>query len=40
MTLQVVQELWEPFGGAYTVDAVLMKMVAGLVDDHSFSRGT
>eukprot|EP00913_Durusdinium_trenchii_P016215 g15239.t1 len=29
MTLQVIFELWKPFGGAYTVDTALSRMVAG-----------
>mmetsp|Transcript_110076 Transcript_110076/g.351118 ORF Transcript_110076/g.351118 Transcript_110076/m.351118 type:complete len:315 (-) Transcript_110076:73-1017(-) len=33
MTLQVIYELWRPFGGAYTVDVVLGKMVRGLEDE-------
>jgi len=33
MTLQVIYELWKPFGGAYTVDTVLAKMVRGLEDE-------
>lgn len=33
MTLQVIYELWRPFGGAYTVDVVLGKMVRGLEEE-------
>jgi len=33
MTLQVIYELWNPFGGAYTVDVVLAKMVRGLEEE-------
>jgi len=33
MTLQVTQELWRPLGSAYTVDAVLAKMVKGLEEE-------
>jgi len=33
MTLQVIYELWKPFGGAYTVDVVLSKMVRGLQEE-------
>lgn len=33
MTLQVCYELWKPFGGAYTVDVVLSKMVRGLEEE-------
>eukprot|EP00931_Biecheleriopsis_adriatica_P067544 TRINITY_DN41661_c0_g1_i1.p1 TRINITY_DN41661_c0_g1~~TRINITY_DN41661_c0_g1_i1.p1 ORF type:complete len:470 (+),score=99.39 TRINITY_DN41661_c0_g1_i1:44-1411(+) len=33
MTLQVIYELWKPFGGAYTVDTALEKMVQGLEEE-------
>eukprot|EP00434_Breviolum_minutum_P009955 symbB.v1.2.008775.t1/scaffold514.1/size193457/1 len=33
MTLQVIYELWKPFGGAYTVDTALSRMVAGLEEE-------
>ncbi|CAK9046717.1 unnamed protein product [Durusdinium trenchii] len=33
MTLQVIFELWKPFGGAYTVDTALSRMVAGLEEE-------
>ncbi|CAJ1388725.1 unnamed protein product [Effrenium voratum] len=33
MTLQVIYELWKPFGGAYTVDTALEKMVRGLEEE-------
>eukprot|EP00929_Paragymnodinium_shiwhaense_P093390 TRINITY_DN5353_c0_g1_i1.p1 TRINITY_DN5353_c0_g1~~TRINITY_DN5353_c0_g1_i1.p1 ORF type:complete len:524 (-),score=53.85 TRINITY_DN5353_c0_g1_i1:174-1745(-) len=33
MTLQVCYELWQPFGGAYTVDSVMNRMVRGLEDE-------
>merc|ERR1719356_379411 len=33
MTLQIIYELWKPFGGAYTVDTVLQKMVRGLEEE-------
>lgn len=33
MTLQVIYELWKPFGGAYTVDTALETMVQGLEEE-------
>ncbi|CAE8630059.1 unnamed protein product [Polarella glacialis] len=33
MTLQVIYELWNPYGGAYTVDVALNKMVQGLEEE-------
>lgn len=33
MTLQVIFELWKPFGGAYTVDIALRKMVLGIEEE-------
>jgi len=33
MTLQVCYELWQPFGGAYTFDSVLRRMVRGLENE-------
>jgi len=33
LTLQVIYELWKPFGGAYTVDVALGKMVRGLEEE-------
>lgn len=33
MTLQIIYELWRPFGGAYTAEATLRKMVRGLDEE-------
>jgi len=38
MTLQVCYELWQPFGGAYTVDSVMNRMVRGLEEELEIRR--